>query len=620
MRNTSAHARSRRHSSGIAMVAALGLMTIAAAIMVLLFMRTMDEIQHGSDDAGIVQTLLVAQGGANLGVTLLRSDIYEQLDSIATSRSNTTRPWSFGDSLANATRPSFESVATELGQVASELQIRIDNLVCGDRQFSQGQTLNLRIYVTDTACDVPLPGDTRLGDGRFVSGNRRELGGEQRYALPFVLVSEGRQGQYRRQVVTQGEYQFEVGRVSFSRFALFTDEHVSDSGSARIWFTSDTLFDGPVHTNGNFNFFGQPWFGGDVTSAGATQGRGQGAFGYNNSSGQFFDAVDLAAQGNAPDLSSGSYSNRPVFAEGLDLRAAEIELPNNAHDQRALADADGILLTGNVNHLEIFAADAAGNPISASSTDAAVYQYVRAGTGAGSGSVTTYRIDENHRLERLLSNNQWTTETENFNGVIYADQEIQRLRGPGRASANDPASARPAVAAFSQLTIVPARGARITSDLTYEEQPCSGALRRVNGEIVRSVCENLDAVNVLGVFSPAGNIEIGHNNSDSTQNAPDDVRIQASLLTSNGVVRVEDYNAGRGRGAVQLLGGIIEKQYGAFGTFSASSGTMSTGYAREFTYDPRLRRGLAPPFFPTVGLDGVRNVFTFTFGHREQIY
>lgn len=604
------------------MVAALGLMAVAAAVMVLLFMRTMDELRHGSDNAGIVQTLLVAQGGSNLGVTLLRSDIYEQLDSIATSRSNTTRPWSFGDSLASATRPTYESVAAELAQVANELQTRIDNLVCGTQEFGQGQTLSLRIYVTASACGVALPEDTRLGDGRFVSGNRRELGGEQRYALPFVLVSEGSQGQYQRQVVTQGEYQFEVGRVSFSRFALFTDEHVSESGSQRIWFTSDTLFDGPVHTNGNFNFYGEPWFGGDVTSAGATQGRGQGAFGYNGGGGEFFEAADLDSQGNAPNLSSGGYSNQPIFGEGLDLRAAEIELPNNAHDQRALADADGILLTGNVHSLEIYAADTNGQPINANSPTPAVYQYVRVRTAAGSSSTntTTYRIDQYRRLERLLPNGDWITETANFNGVIYAEREIQRLTGPGRVTPNNPASARPAVAAFSQLTIVPAQGARITSDLTYEEQPCSGALSRQGGQVVRSICENLDAINVLGIFSPSGNIEIGHNNNDSSQNAPEDVRIQASLLTSNGVVRVEDYNHGSSRGAVQLLGGIIERQYGAFGTFSASSGTMSTGYSREFTYDPRLRRGLAPPFFPTVGLDGVRNVFTFTFGHREQVY
>lgn len=628
MKKTSVNSPRSMHSRGVAMVAALGLMAVAAVVMVLLFMRTMDELQHGRDDAGIVQTLLVAQGGANIGVALLRADVREYLDSIATARSDSTGPWSFGTSGAADSQPTHASVASDLALVADELQARIDTILCEEHEFSQGQSLSLRIHVTDQACGEPLPDGTRLGDGRFVQGNRRELGGEQRYALPFVMVADGMQGQYRRRVVTQGEYQFDVGRVSFARYALFTNEHVSESTSSdRIWFTNDTLFDGPVHTNGNFNFFGRPWFGGDVTSAGASQGHGQGAFGYNNSSGQLFSANTLDPQGNTPNLSVGSYTNLPTFAEGVDFRAAEIELPENAHDQRVLADQNGILLTRYVDYLEIFAADASGEPVTANSPVPAVYQYIEVRTrptsnaADPSASTTTYRVDRNGRLERHIHQNDWAVETENFNGLIYSDQHIDKLRGPGRVNDSDATSARPALAAFSQITIVPQRGARITRDLIYEDQPCEGALRRgSNGEIIRAICDNLDAVNVLGIFTPTGNIEIGHNNNTADLNAPSNVRIQASLLTSNGVVRVEDFRSGSARGAVQLLGGIIEEKYGAFGTFSSATGSMSTGYAREFTFDPRLRRGLTPPFFPTVGLDGVKNVFTFTFGHREQIY
>lgn len=604
------------------MVAALGLMAVAAAVMVLLFMRTMDELQHGRDDAGIVQTLLVAQGGANMGVALLRADVREFLDSIATSRSDSTGPWSFGRSGASDTQPTHASVADDLAQVAAELQIRIDNLICGQHEFSQGQSLILRIHVTNTACGQPLPDGTRIGDGRFVQGNRRELGGEQRYALPFVMVADGIQGEFRRRVVTQGEYQFDVGRVSFARYALFTNQHVSETGGDRIWFTSDTLFDGPVHTNGNFNFFGRPWFGGDVTSAGATQGHGQGAFGYDNSNGRFFTANTLDPQGNTPNLSTGDSTNLPVFVEGVEFRAAEVELPKNSHEQEDLAEENGILFTEDMDYLEIYAADNNGNPMSANASAEAAYQFVEARTrnSAGQWTNVTYRIDRHGRLERRHPTGTWNLETENFNGLIYSKEFIPRLRGPGRANDNNAATARPAVAAFAQLTIVPEDGARITGDLVYEDQPCSGTLRRGdNNEVIRATCENLDAVNVLGIFTSEGDIDIGHNNN-SGYNAPDDVRIQASLLTSSGVVRVENFRSGSGRGAVQLLGGIIEQRYGAFGTFNSNTGRMSTGYSREFTFDPRLRRGLTPPFFPTVGLDGVRNVFTFTFGHREQIY
>jgi hypothetical protein len=41
---------------------------------------------------------------------------------------------------------------------------------------------------------------------------------------------------------------------------------------------------------------------------------------------------------------------------------------------------------------------------------------------------------------------------------------------------------------------------------------------------------------------------------------------------------------------------VIESTYGPFGNFAAN-----TGYARNFVYDTRLGRGMAPPFFPTIG-------------------
>ena len=48
MNKSVANSPHSRHSSGVAMVAALGLMAVAAAVMVLLFMRTMDELQGRS--------------------------------------------------------------------------------------------------------------------------------------------------------------------------------------------------------------------------------------------------------------------------------------------------------------------------------------------------------------------------------------------------------------------------------------------------------------------------------------------------------------------------------------------------------------------------------------------
>src|SRR5690606_16814747 len=115
--------------------------------------------------------------------------------------------WSFGSSTIDAESPTPASVASDLAVVASRLQPFIDGLVCGEHEIGGNAELTIRIHVTDTACGQGLPRDTRLGDGHFISGKRREEGGSQTYALPFVMVADGQIGEFRRRVVTQGQYQ-----------------------------------------------------------------------------------------------------------------------------------------------------------------------------------------------------------------------------------------------------------------------------------------------------------------------------------------------------------------------------------------------------------------------------
>jgi len=104
--------------------------------------------------------------------------------------------------------------------------------------------------------------------------------------------------------------------------------------------------------------------------------------------------------------------------------------------------------------------------------------------------------------------------------------------------------------------------------------------------------------NVLGLYSSGGDIVIG-------ASAPNNLVIQAVLMAGSAgssyrsSVTVANYNQGSSRGTVTLLGGLIEKYYGAFGTANAQTGQQLTGYGRAFTFDPRMSRGFNPPYFPT---------------------
>jgi len=625
----------------MAMLYALLLMVVVVGIGALMFARTIAEIQHSGDDAAIVQTLLLARGAANLGGQTLQKSVRNELQTIVEATSSTTGRWSFGSGSSSSTEPTSSSVITALSTMASTLQSSIDTSLCsGGTTFSPttGGTGTFRVYFTGNACGVGLPSGVGLPGGRFVEGNPRAgttASAEQTYALPFVMVAEGNLGTYRRNVVLQGEYRFMVGRGSFAKYALFTNVHrMNASSDSEVWFTDNTLFDGPVHTNNFFRYYRNSWFGGKVTSAGCGSPGDTACSGsFNRRGAEFYGRGFVNRQDMNPNESNPSYTNRfgthaPDINE-VDWRAGFVPLPANNQDQEAAASANGLHFGSNQNlySLTVWAGDASEAALtpdgSGGYTTTATYQYIRSCTSSSSSSCTTYRYDSTGALYRKSGSSTWTMIRANFNGVLYVDGDVSRFTGPARVPSNssNPDNAPPALAAFAQLTLAADDSIRISGDLKYENPPCSGVpVRNSDGTVTPATCANLDALNVLGVFTQDGNVQIGNYNSDGTQNAPENVAIHAVLMTSRGRVEVEDYNRGSARGAVNLMGGIIENYYGAFGTFNASSGVQGTGYDRKFTYDQRMSLGIEPPYFPTVTQDSVRDVIVFSYGQREQIY
>ena len=618
---------------GVAMVYALLLMVVLMGVATLMFARTLGEIKHSGDDAGIVQSLMLARGAANLGGAVLQKPVRDALQAIVQGTSSTTGRWSFGSGPVNQAYPDPSTVVSSLsvgsGSVAGQLQPEVDKKVCGQTVApSAGGTAKLRIYVTDTACGKALPSGVSLPSGHFVSGQPRTgsgTAGEQVYALPFVLVADGYAGPYHRNVVVQGEYDFTVGRPSFARYALFTNVHQLPNNGGDVWFTDNTLFDGPVHTNQYFRFYHKPWFGGQVTSAGCTDPGPTACNGSIDPGGEFYGEGFKRDPGPTPSYTNAYGTHAPDFSAGVDWSSGYVQLPQNSSDQEAAAQAGGLYLGSGAYSLTMWAADANGDPLtkdaSGNWTPAASYQYIKTCTSAS--TCTVYRYDQGGDLYQQKSNGNWKLYQAGFNGVVYVNGGVQRLTGPARtpASSTDPAAAPPALASFAQLTVASSGTMRVTGDLRYENQPCTGELHRdANGNVVPATCNNLNANNVLGLYSQNGNVLIGNANWDGTLDAPKDVTIDGVLMSGTGTVSVENYSYGNPQGAVHLLGGVIEYDYGAFGTFDARSGQDLSGYARKFTYDQRMAKGLAPPHFPTVGGDEVKDVVIFSYGQREQVY
>lgn len=695
-----------RSQRGVAMIVALFALVLVAGIGTLLFSRTINEMRHSRDDAAIVQTLLLARGGSNVAGALLANDINTLLRD-AVRYTSTPGPWVFGDGAGDT--PTASSVITRLTAVINRLQPAVDNLICGETivPTDTGAEINLRLYFDNSACGMALPSDVRLPAPRYVSGPRRNADGAgvQTYALPFVLVSEASLGEYRRNIVTQGEYRFEVGQANFSMWAYFTNREVSKDINGnqvdKIYFTDQTMIDGPVHTNGHFALAYDPWFGGSVSSAGCNNASctsvDRGAYLYDyqhteqyncryvedtknpiytqsnsgawvNYKGKWvkYDSswnsphkgltrytqsfpqiwkcderkVDLVPDtvlGSSPNLGG----NEPKFTGGVGWDSPRIDLPENNFQQRNIAQGvdradEGLYFNSALYSLEFFAGtnatwngninDVKQTLVGGVWTPAATWQYVRGCTSDKANSCTVYRFNEAGTVEVYNNTTKtWSVRSSGrvFNGVIYVNGKVDRFQGPQRTNASNSNTAAPAIASFAQMTLASNNDIRITGDIKYESPPCTSiptrnADRSVNG----ATCDNLTAQNVLGVYTQAGNILVGHgySGSNSSLNAPDNVQVHAVLMSAENEVKVESYNQ-TDAGGFYLMGGMIQERRGIFGTFTGKGASAKrTGYDRIYTYDPRMGRGMAPPFFPSTNVDDVTTVTFFTYGQREQLY
>lgn len=340
----------------------------------------------------------------------------------------------------------------------------------------------------------------------------------------------------------------------------------------------------------------------------------------------------IAESSMSPNASAPTYrGTQPAFTDGVSWRTSFIRLPDNNDRQRDAANDRGLYFTSNLYSLDLYAADDNGNPLTRDLSGrwqpAATYQYIKACTS--SSSCTEYRYaDGPSKVLYRKSGSSWVAVQSNFNGVIYVDGNINRLRGPSRVPAIsvDSNDAPPAVARFAEITVAARGDIRITRDLKYESPPCSSSpTRNLDGSVTRATCDNLGANNILGIYaqgtsSDPGDVLIGGGNISDGLRAPQNIAIHGVLMSSRGVVGVENYDSLPPSGDVQLLGGIIEYYYGAFGTFNPSTGVFVTGYGRKFTYDQRMLSGKAPPYFPTTELDEVGTPRVISFGQREQVY
>jgi len=103
---------------------------------------------------------------------------------------------------------------------------------------------------------------------------------------------------------------------------------------------------------------------------------------------------------------------------------------------------------------------------------------------------------------------------------------------------------------------------------------------------------NPTSTDILGIVAKNGVIitENAANNSD--------ININASIYVESGGFGAQNYDTRPVSGKINLLGGIIQNQRGAVGTFSGTK--IDHGFSKQYRYDERLLVTY-PPYFPGTG-------------------
>lgn len=406
----------------------------------------------------------------------------------------------------------------------------------------------------------------------------------ERFVFPYryqisATGSSTIRGTVQQFVQSTGVFTVTVERANFARYALFTNTHTSPSGGV-VWFTDRTNFTGPVHTNGRFSFANNP--SGSFTN-GATQSEQTARF-YNNGSALLLDAD----RNGTRDV--------PVFQGGFSRGVSQIALPSTTdrqNQQRAAlglgssesipALSNGIYLPQN-NGAVIGGIYVQGDAQVTLARDAQGHQRYAIQQGSTTQEIT---VNPSTNTTTVTTGSTTTTYTGTPRGIVYVEGNVSNLSGT--------------VSNETQLTIASRNDLQITNHVRYENYRTTPTLN-ANGER-----------NLLGLLSWEGNVRI-------TTAAPDDLDIHGTVMAPAGIFTVDNYSRGSSRGTVNLLGGAITYNYGAFGTFRGVQ--PISGYGRNFVYDTRMRQGQSPPYFPTITLfvadnTGVNNRPTWDRRRRD---
>ena len=610
--------RRQRLQQGFAIPMALGIAALLMGVVTVLMVTSVGEFTQARTSIQLAQAREIAEAGEVYGRFLLQGNAQNDMRGVF-------NPYvSAFTTGGNDPAVSWVIDTTQWSAVATALQDALNN------------------DATNTSVPVGTLNSGAATMVYAVSNFRGETQGvtTQHYLADYVLTSTGSMttGGGKRRVEDKGYIDIRIGRSPLSQWMFLVDDAMGDKG----FFGTGDKFDGPVHANKNWGFWGTPEFMDRVTTADTM------AYFYE----QGFGKQHLAADSLPP-------FTVPIFHKGFQRAVPKIDLPVTAVSQvnsalgldpmlKAAPNNKVICSQLNLDNLLNTKCNNAdtiptGTYVATNGTSVTGGFYVqgdvdqlslRQANGVQTysfkqGSTTTV-IAVNYALNKTLvtvngdvkqdlngvPNGPAKIGTGSATGQIYVNGSIHNLDGGARSGVMPdpfldhpiPAGVPKALAKETQLNITARGSVNLTSDIVYECDPTQVVTdtgdRCYNGG---------NPVNtVLGVMSETDNVVI-------TTSTPNDVMLWGSYLSGSPGkgLTVENYNSRAAQGKMRLFGALIQSADQLRGTINGG-GNLVSGYRESYEYDRRFSNGaLAPPNFPTTRTFDVEDVTPVPTTYRE---
>lgn len=462
----------------------------------------------------------------------------------------------------------------------TSIQVAGNGLQMANRQRRLAEALNnaeagadaaeayLRSLSSPPTATVTLA-KTNYGGGSYQPTIVYDSGNAGNWLKKFKVVSVGAGSNGATRTVTM-----QLRQQSFSLYAYFTDFEESPAGDT-IWFFARDRLRGPVHTNDQFHI---AW---DKTATSPI---------FYDTVSSTSTSVDWGANGapsSTTDWQRIFSSGKTAFTTGVD----RIELPDSTNKQQVAAwgAESGFPTTNGITIPNAGGAVSAGIYIRG---DATVAFSLETGTG---NQVITITQGSTTKIITVNLASQTTavkvgSTTTNYtgvpNGCIYSTGNITSLKGELADSYYSGTSVIRHNAWTVATDVVGGKDITLTDSLKYHTEPDA----------------TKPATDTKNLASPT--LGLVAQNITLAAGCPSDVTLDGVVLaggknTTSGSFSYASWNTTK-KNNLNLLGGIIQKRRGPVGTFNQSTNTLSTGYNKNYNYDPRMVDS-PPPFFPTTG-------------------